>query len=499
MKQIFPLIMAFYFQSSYAQKYISIHDSLFSEVLNEKRMLSILTPEEVEPGQLLDVLYVTDAEMFEHYVAHILEFQHENNLAPSQLIVGIPNIWEYPNLTRERDLLPIPNAEYYNSGKADQFLTFIETELVPLINKKYPNNGQSTLLGHSFGGLFTLYAFLTKPNLFDSYIASDPSCWYNDGYINMLADTMLTKQKFAGKTLFIGSHSHKDMGIEGFVTALKSKAPEGLIWKDMEYLDEHHGSVRFKDFYDGLKFTFYGIGENLEFHPMQGLLEKGKPIKVVSQSHHDAIRYTLDGTVPTRQSKKFEGAISIDSPNELTVKLFANRRPDKIVKAKFTDDPVQQPLSKTSGLKNNLLNINTYDAPEGKMPNFGSIRIAGFGTADNSDFWVNEPPSDKNYAAQFNGYLEIETEGYYTFYLDADDHAKFYLGDKLLLDFEKDKNQFERVSFIAPLKKGFYPIRLEYLQREGRRWVNLRYHTPSMSTEKDPIKIPSNLLWGKNK
>jgi len=462
-------------------------------------MLSIMTPEEVKEGQLLDVLYITDAEMFEHYVADILQFQHENNLAPAQLIVGIPNIWEYPNLTRERDLLPIPDAEFYNSGKADLFLTFIETELVPFINRKYPNNDRSTLLGHSFGGLFTLYTLLTKPSLFDSYIASDPSCWYAGGYINSLADTLLTKQKLTDKTLFIGSHSHEDMGVDGFVIALKSKAPEGLVWKDMEYLDEHHGSVRFKDFYDGLKFTFYGIGQNLEFHPMQGIVEKGRPFTMVPQNHNDAIRYTIDGSVPTRHSTKFEDVITIDAPVKLTVKLFANRMPDKIVKASFTDDRVQQPISKPLGLKNNLLNISTFNVSDSKMPDFSTAKRAGFGTVNNSDFWVNEPPGDKNYAALFNGYLEIETEGYYTFYLDADDHAKFYLGEKMLLDFEKDNSPFERVSFIIPLKKGFYPLRLEYLQKEGRRWVNLRYHTPDMPGKKEPMKIPGNLLWAKIK
>lgn len=499
MNRILPvLLLTFCTQSSLAQKYLRAHDSLSSDVLGEKRMLSIMVPKEVKEGELLDVLYVTDAEMFDQYVAYVLEFQHENNLAPAQLIVGIQNLWEYPNFTRDRDLLPVPNSEYSNSGKADLFLTFIETELMPFIDKKYPNKGKTTLLGHSFGGLFTLYTLLTKPHLFDSYIASDPSCWYNGGYITTLADTILVNQDFVDKTLFIGSHSHKEMGVDAFLAVLRAKAPEGLVWKDKEYLDEHHGSVRLKDFYDGLKFTFYGIGENLEFHPMQGILLKARPFLVKPQTHSDAIRYTLDGTPPTRHSARFENSISIDSPCELTVKLFANRRPDKVVKALFKEDHVPPPLSKPTGLKNNLLNINTYDVPEGKMPEFRSIERAGFGVVNNGDFWVSQPPVDRNYAALFKGYLEIETEGYYTFYLDADDHAKFYLGGKLLLDFEKDKTQFERVSFIVPLKKGFYPIKLEYLQKEGRRWVNLRYHIPGMSSDKEPVKIPSNLLWGKN-
>ncbi len=126
------IISLFYSISAHTQAYITIADSLYSNILSEKRNLQIMTRGEIDNNSKLDVLYVTDAEMFQNYVAHILEFQHEN-FVPPQIIVGIPNNWEWPNQTRERDLLPISHPEYYRSGGADKFMSFIELELIPYI------------------------------------------------------------------------------------------------------------------------------------------------------------------------------------------------------------------------------------------------------------------------------------------------------------------------------------------------------------------------------
>ncbi len=495
---LLSLLLFLFYQNSYCQEYKTINDTLFSNVLNENRPLIIMIPEKLEPGQLLDVLYVTDAEMFQDYVAHILEFLQANELAPPQLIVGIPNVYFSD---RDRDLTPVHDTEYPKSGKADQFLSFIESELIPYINNKYPNKEQNTLLGHSEGGLFTLYTLLSRPYLFDSYIASDPSCWFADNYISAFARENLKKHDLSAKTLFIGGRAGQqyiDMGIASLVSILKANAPTGLIWKNMEYANEHHGSVRYKDFYDGLKFTFFGQNKDeLEFHPMQGILTKGEPIVVKTYSDNNAIRYTLDGTMPTRQSLQYEQMIPISSPVELTVKLFANREPDQIVRASFKYDSVPSPISKPLGIKNNTLNIITYKAINGVMPDFKTAEIINSSLVNNSDFSVNDPPSDKNFAAVFSGFLQIEKDGYYIFYLAADDHAKLYLGELLLLDYELGKNKFGSCSFIIPLKKGFYPIKLEYSQKDTDSWISLKYHTPDMSIEKDPIKIPSILFWGK--
>jgi hypothetical protein len=88
--------------------------------------------------------------------------------------------------------------------------------------------------------------------------------------------------------------------------------------------------------------------------------------------------------------------------------------------------------------------------------------------------------------------LEIKKEGYYHFSIGADDGAKLYLKDKLLLNDDRPHVLGSPQSFLIPLKKGFYPVRLEYFQRGGDARLRLKYVTPG---EKEPIDIPLDHLY----
>lgn len=109
---------------------------------------------------------------------------------------------------RTFDLTPAASAEWLKtlpkgpatgkSGGNDEFLTFIETELKPLIEKKYAiDRKRQTLFGHSFGGLFVLHALFAKLESFQTYLASSPSIWWNDR--SVLAEEKAFVAKYAGK------------------------------------------------------------------------------------------------------------------------------------------------------------------------------------------------------------------------------------------------------------------------------------------------------------
>jgi predicted alpha/beta superfamily hydrolase len=70
------------------------------------------------------------------------------------------------NTNRRRDLLYIKGA--------DKFLDFVTSELIPVVEKDYRTQ-KRILYGHSFGGGFTLYSMINKPNYFNYYIASSPT------------------------------------------------------------------------------------------------------------------------------------------------------------------------------------------------------------------------------------------------------------------------------------------------------------------------------------
>ncbi|KAL2204187.1 hypothetical protein CC79DRAFT_1372201 [Sarocladium strictum] len=77
-------------------------------------------------------------------------------------------------------------------GEADQFLSWVEEEVVPYVEKDlFPTRdftpgkekGRKALFGHSYGGIFTLSTMYTKPSLFDTYIAASPITWWNKDYL----------------------------------------------------------------------------------------------------------------------------------------------------------------------------------------------------------------------------------------------------------------------------------------------------------------------------
>lgn len=69
-------------------------------------------------------------------------------------------------------------------GGAATFLNLIETHIKPKVDALVPtDHSRQTLWGHSYGGLFTLYTLFTRPELYQRYVAGDPSLWWHDGFL----------------------------------------------------------------------------------------------------------------------------------------------------------------------------------------------------------------------------------------------------------------------------------------------------------------------------
>ncbi len=88
--------------------------------------------------------------------------------------------------------------------------------------------------------------------------------------------------------------------------------------------------------------------------------------------------------------------------------------------------------------------------------------------------------------------LEIKKDGYYMLLVSSDDGVKLFLKDKLLINHDGLHGSESPHSFLIPLKKGLYPVSLEYFQKGGGADLRLRYLVPG---EKEPIEIPSELLY----
>jgi len=68
-------------------------------------------------------------------------------------------------------------------GQADAYRKFLADQVLPMIAAQYRVDMQRKILaGHSYGALFGAHILLTEPTLFEYYILSSPSLWF-DGKI----------------------------------------------------------------------------------------------------------------------------------------------------------------------------------------------------------------------------------------------------------------------------------------------------------------------------
>jgi predicted alpha/beta superfamily hydrolase len=236
-----------------------------SKVLGEQRVALVRTPAGYDHGdQRYPVLYMTDGPAQLAHTASTIDFLARNGRMPEMIVVAINNT------DRTRDLTPTTpkatgSSEYPappgKTGGADEFLTFIETELIPQVEKTYRTQPYRIFAGHSLGGLLAVHAFAKKNDVFNAYIAVSPSLWWDQQVaIGELAD-FLKDRKELDRKLFITLGDEKGGMRPGFDKAKEVLAKQQLkdfTWDTMLMEDEDHGTVVLRSHYFGLKKIFDG-------------------------------------------------------------------------------------------------------------------------------------------------------------------------------------------------------------------------------------------------
>ena len=468
-------------------------DTIKSAILNQKRIIQVILPDKYKPGSAdkYDVLYVLDGDGNTKPAADFQYFEEGAGAMPPIIIVSIFNI------NGTLDFTPVSLPDGKPSGGADKFLGFFKNELIPYINKTYPSNGDNTIFGHSLGGLFVMYALLNDPLVFKSYIAADPSLWFGHYYVNQIAVDKLPGLANLNRTLYMGGREgipYKEMGIFSMDSILKKYAPAGFNWKDHAYFNETHNSMRLKTMQDGFEYTYAGFSSApVQFYPMNGILLKNKPVNIWVDGDYSNLRYTTDGSQPSMASPKWSGEISITAPAKLTVKSFTNRsRYDKTATGEFKIGAVLPPLSERDKFKPGGFNYAYYEGGFDKSSSFEKLTPKLTGITDDT-FDINKLPGQNNFALLIDGEIEIKEDGYYLFGLASDGGSKLYLNNQIMINYDGSHSGGKVQSYILPLAKGFYPLHLEYLHKDGSPDLKLTYLAPADMATQKLVPIPFEL------
>ena len=236
-----------------------------SEVLGEDRTILVRTPPGYEhDGQRYPVLYLTDGDAHLGHTASTIEFLARSGRMPEMIVVAITNTDRTRDLTPTNASMRRPDGsemKFPTSGGADKFLKFIETELIPKIEKDYRTQPYRVFAGHSFGGLFAIYALLARPEIFNAYIAASPSMHWDNQLLSRKAEEFFKDRKELNRTLYFTLANEGGAmreGFDRFKGVLGKNKPKGFEWDSMLMEDEDHGSVVMRSHYHGLRKVFDG-------------------------------------------------------------------------------------------------------------------------------------------------------------------------------------------------------------------------------------------------
>lgn len=219
-----------------------------SKALHETRRINVYLPAAyTRAGNArLPVLYMPDGGMQEDFlhVAGLVQVSTGNETMRPFILVGIENTERRRDMTGPTRVAKDSTIAPHVGGSA-AFRAFIRNELMPQIKSRYRTTDETAVVGESLAGLFVVETLLLEPDLFDGYLAFDPSLWWNDHRLLADADQLLRARSLAGKTLFLSNSSEPELATttKQFAELLEKGRYPGLVWRYRPLPDETHGTI----------------------------------------------------------------------------------------------------------------------------------------------------------------------------------------------------------------------------------------------------------------
>jgi predicted alpha/beta superfamily hydrolase len=239
---------------------------IHSAILNEDRELWVYVPASYVKGSSNNypVIYLLDGPSFFHSVTGMVQYLSSIGKIPEMIVVGISNT------NRVRDLTPTHSIQWSDgeqdtavlgsSGGGEKFIAFIEQELIPYVDAAYATTPYRMLVGHSLGGLTVLNALVSHASLFTSYVALDPSIWWDKQHLIKSASTQQLRNDYSKKSLYYATANKMNQAVDtlSFIQLLQRNSQAKLKWKSKFYPEDNHVSVPLIGTYDALRFLFDG-------------------------------------------------------------------------------------------------------------------------------------------------------------------------------------------------------------------------------------------------
>lgn len=219
-----------------------------SAALGETRRVNVYAPAGYAESDTLrlPVLYMPDGGLGEDFlhVVGLVQIGALNGTMRPHLLVGIENTERRRDLTgptsvaADREIAP-------RVGGSAAFRAFLRDELVPAVDARYRTTGETAIVGESLAGLFVVETLVLEPDLFDTYIAIDPSLWWDGGRLAAEAPARLATTGPLHAVLALAASGEPALGAaaHALYAALAAADLDGLAVRYRHFPEEHHWTV----------------------------------------------------------------------------------------------------------------------------------------------------------------------------------------------------------------------------------------------------------------
>ncbi len=403
MKKILAVILFPFFLTAQTDNKIVIGtvEHLNSKILNEERELRIYVPnsgsETIFSKQKYPVLYLLDGEAHFNSVVGMMQqlCNNGNTLVPEMIIVGISNTNRMRDLSPTHIIsdLPVMSVEdSKDTGGNEKLFAFMEKELFPYIENKYKTEPYRMLIGHSLGGLTVINALVNHTQLFNAYIAIDPSMWWDQERFLNDCKTKLSQKKFNKVDLYLGIANTLENGmtiatvtkdtsqssrhIRSILTLdkhIKANPQNQLHYKSKYYENDTHNSSPLITEYDAVRFFFDFYKLNIT---LLDFTDKGIAFPTKIEKHFENISSKMGYKIPpSEQLVNNYGYNALGKKNmaqaEYFFKMNVKNYPDSFNVYDSLGDYYVEMGDKTNAILNfkKALSINEYPETKEKLEN----------------------------------------------------------------------------------------------------------------------------------
>lgn len=202
--------------------------------LGAERTVNIWLPPSYGRGERrYPVLYLIDGGLeqdFQH-IAGLAHLGAISWLTREFIVVGVETVDRRRELAFPAERDAELRRQYPTAGGSAIFRRWLVDEVKPFVAAHYRTSGENLLLGESLAGLFIVETFLKQPEAFDTYVAMDPSLWWDNGRLTEEAAALLARHGAARHRLWL-SVGRETLGqpanVERLLTALRARPATSL-------------------------------------------------------------------------------------------------------------------------------------------------------------------------------------------------------------------------------------------------------------------------------